>query len=98
MLGHAGESVHGLVAEARTQPLDELWQVLAGFAPVVRAKQLDRVGLQVDERPAQQAQVAYRLRQHELCKTRAQQLCHVPRLRTDRLHETQPHARDRRIA
>ncbi len=94
MLGHAGESVHGIVAEPRTQPLDELRQVPAGFAPVMR-KQLDRIGLQVDERAAQQAHVAHGLRQHELRKTLAQQLRHVPRLRTDRLHETQPHARDR---
>ncbi len=97
MLGHAGESVHGIVAEPRTQPLDELRQVLAGFAPVMR-KQLDRIGLQVDERAAQQTHVAHGLRQHEPRKPLAQQLRHVLRLRTDRLHETQPHARDRRSA
>jgi hypothetical protein len=64
MLGNAGESVHGIVAEPCTQPFDELWQVPAGFSPVVR-KQLDRIGLQVDERAAQQAHVAHGLRQHE---------------------------------
>ena len=59
-------------------------------------KQLERIGLQVDERAAQQAHVAHGLRQHELRKTLAQQLRHAPRLRTDWLHETQPQARDRR--
>lgn len=94
MLGNAGEPVHGIVAEPCAQPFDELRQVLTGFAPVAR-KQADRVGLQLDERAAQQAHAAHGLWQHELCKPLAQQFGHAPRLRTDRLHETQPHARDR---
>ncbi len=96
MLGHAFEPVHGGVAQPRPQSLDELRQVLAGLTPVVR-EEFGGVGLQVDERTAQQAHVAHRLWQHEPRQALAQQLGHALRLCADRLHETQPHPRDRII-